>query len=940
MRFPLRLPFLCSCVVAVALVGRAQAQIHYEAYRFVRLAGSAPGSDDGVGKAARFFDPESVAVDATGNVYVADYVNNTIRKITPLGVVSTLAGVAGVAGTADGPVSTARFRGPIGVAVDNAGNVYVSEGKRIRKITAAGIVSTLAGSLSLDFGDGEGTAAGFDQAAGLAVDSAGNIYVADFRGDTIRKVTPSGTVTTLAGSYGRSGTVDGMGADARFHYPNGLAVDRSGNVYVADGYSHAIRKITPGGLVSTVAGLPETPGATDGVGNAARFNFPMGVAVDATDNVYVSDTWNHTIRKLAPDGTVTTVAGVAGSPGTADGTGSAARFDFPGPLAFDAAGNLYVPDGTTNTIRKITAGGVVTTFAGLPGYEKGGVGDGPAAEALFTRPAGVAVDPSGNVYVADTVNETVRKIMPNGVVTTLAGLPRTYGSADGAGSAARFYLPQGIAVDPAGNVFVADTDNATIRKITPAGTVTTLAGTAGNAGYADGSGPSARFNRPVALAVDPAGNLYVADLHNDAIRKVTPDGVVTTFLGGPNSHMAYAQPSGVAVDKTGNVYLASNMVVFKVTPDGIATRLAGSTHGWSPTVDGTGPKAYFNAIGGLAVDGAGNVFVTENTDFTVRKITPAGVVTTLAGWPLVKGNAAGTGSAARFDAPQGVAVDEHGNVYVAAVWDHAIWIGNPATRIANLSTRLAVETGDNVLIGGFIITGADPVRLVLRGIGPSLAQAGISGGALADPTLELYDSRGALLASNDDWRTQTAGGSSLGLETSGLAPSQDAEAAIMTTLTPGAYTTVIRGKNNSTGVALVEAYDLDLTTDSKFANISTRGFVQSGDNVMIGGIIVKGTAPATVLFRAIGPTLAAASVPNSLQDPILELHNSNGDLMNSNDNWAESAEIEIEKTGLAPASHLESAILSVLPTGAYTAVVRGKNGSAGAAVVEMYCLDK
>jgi sugar lactone lactonase YvrE len=249
---------------------------------------------------------------------------------------------------------------------------------------------------------------------------------------------------------------------------------------------------------TTLAGPGESPGALDGPGSAARFYAAYGVAVDSASNVYVADTSNHTIRKVTPGGTVTTLAGQAGSDGSADGTGSAARFSFPFGVAVDSAGNLYVADRNNHTVRKVTPGGAVTTLAGLAGSS--GSTDGAGSAARFYSPYGVAVDSAGNVYVADRGNFTIRKVTPGGVVTTLAGQAGSWGSADGTGSAARFgdgsFGPSGVAVDSAGNVYVADHGNFTIRKVTAGGEVTTLAGQAGNSGSADGTGSAARFHNP------------------------------------------------------------------------------------------------------------------------------------------------------------------------------------------------------------------------------------------------------------------------------------------------------------------------------------------------------------------------------------------------------------------------------------------------------------
>ena len=280
---------------------------------------------------------------------------------------------------------------------------------------------------------------------------------------------------------------------------------------------------------TTLAGQPGGQGNADGTGSAARFNCPVGVAVDSAGNVFVADYDNYTIRKVTPAGVVTTLAGSAGNGGSADGTGSAARFNQPSGVAVDSAGNVFVADTDNHTIRKVTPAGVVTTLAGSAGAS--GSTDGTGSAARFDDPEGVAVDSAGNVFVADTDNHTIRKVTPAGVVTTLAGSAGASGSTDGTGSAARFYYPVGVAVDSAGNVFVADTGNHTIRKVTPAGVVTTLAGSAGNSGSADGTGSAARFNDPEGVAVDSAGNVFVADCFNNTIRKVTSAGVVTTLAG-------------------------------------------------------------------------------------------------------------------------------------------------------------------------------------------------------------------------------------------------------------------------------------------------------------------------------------------------------------------------------------------------------------------------
>jgi hypothetical protein len=604
-------------------------------YYFSTLAGiSHIGNADGLGVAARFYSPSSVVMDSAGNLVVADTYNHTIRRITPAGAVTTLAGLAGFSGATDGVGSAARFYYPAGLALDAAGNLFVADLRNatVRKITPAGVVSTLAGSAGVTgSADGTGAEARFYSPQGIAVDAAGTVYVADAGNSTIRRISSAGVVTTLAGSAGNSGSADGSGSAARFSQPCGLAVDTAGTLYVADAFNHLIRRVTPAGAVTTLAGTAGTHGAADGTGSAAQFSVPQGVGLDRAGNVYVADGGNNTIRKITPAGAVTTLAGLAGTMGWADGAGSAARFNFPCSVAVNAANTVFVADTYNSTIRSLAPDGTVTTFAGSA--ESRGSADGTGSSARFARPEGVAVDGAGTVYVADTDNHTVRRITADGAVTTLAGKAQTSGTTDGTGSAARFDNPNGVAVDGAGTVYVADTRNHTIRRITPSGVVTTFAGAADITGSTDGPGEAARFYEPNAVAVDGAGNVYVADTRNHTIRRITPAGTVTTLAG-----------LGLS----------------------------------SGSADGTGSAARFNNPYGLAVDAAGNVYVADTYNCTIRRITPAGAVSTLAGLAGVDGSADGIGNSARFFYPTCVALDDQGCAYVTDSFNHTIRKGQLA----------------------------------------------------------------------------------------------------------------------------------------------------------------------------------------------------------------------------------------------------------------------
>lgn len=315
------------------------------------LAGSVSGYLDATGTAAQFKNPGGIAIDSTGTLYVSDYSGHRIRKVTSAGVVTTLAG-SGVAGFSNATGTAAQFSTPQGLAVDSTGNVFVADtaNNKIRKITPAGVVTTFAGS-TFGFTNGTGTAAQFGGPTSLSIDSAGNLYVADYNNHAIRKITSAGVVTTFAGSA-TSGALDGTGTAAQFYYPSDVSIDSSGNIYVADTFNYRIRKITPAGVVSTIAG--SSTGYVDASGAAAKFNQPRALTVDSSGTIYVADTSNNVVRKITPAGVVTTLAGsTSGTNGSTNATGTAARFFNPQGIVSDSAGTLYVSDFNNYIIRKI-----------------------------------------------------------------------------------------------------------------------------------------------------------------------------------------------------------------------------------------------------------------------------------------------------------------------------------------------------------------------------------------------------------------------------------------------------------------------------------------------------------------------------------------------------------------------------------------------------------
>jgi hypothetical protein len=464
----------------------------------------------------------------------------------------------------------------------------------------------------------------------------------------------------------------------------------------------------------------------------------------------------------------------------------------------------------------------------------------------------------------------------------------------------RFY---GIAFDHDGNALVSTNNGASIEKYRPDGSHVTFA-----------SG----LSRPLGVAFDASGQLYAADINANAIYRFDPNGnktVVVTGLDGPTA---------VAIDKAGTLFCSQigggQVLRFNAAGEStVVTSGLGDPHA-------------------LVFDHAGNLYVIEGSTNGIYRITPDGTRTLFAsvgyrGLGLAfdfDGNLWATDNATGFYEVFDAAGKTLATVYdVQSPLHIAI---EPATSTSlNISTRLKVKAGENVLIAGFIVTGNEAKRIIVRGIGPSLTKSGVSD-VLADPVLELYDQKGALVALNDNWRESNA----TEISSTGVAPTDERESALIAVLAPGAYTAVERGKGAAEGIGLVEIYDLAASGSSALANISTRGFVDTGANVMIAGFIVGQGNGSRIAVRGLGPSLAAAGISNPLPDPKLELYNANGQLLRANDNWKDTQRQQIEVAGLPPSNDLESAIVATLAPGNYTAMLSGADGRTGVGLVEVY----
>ena len=1058
-----RIPTIAIALVAfvsvfAVLVGDVEER-HIDTFAGTNIVGF--GGDGGPATEAHLYGPRGLAVDGSGNLYVADDINRRIRRIDPGGVITTIAGTGewGFGGDG-GPATKAQFRGLQGLAVDGSGNLYVADAsnQRIRRIDPDGVITTIAGTGERGFGGdgGPATEAQLYNPVGLAVDGSGNLYVADYFNQRIRRIDPDGVITTIAGTGERGfGGDDGPATEAQLNFPVGLAVDGSGNLYVADYLNQRIRRIDPDGVITTIAGTGEPGfGGDDGPATEAHLHSPVRLAVDGSGNLYVSDSLNQRIRRIDPDGVITTIAGTE-DPGFGGDGGPAAEahLNSPNGLAVDGSGNLYVADYNNHRVRVIrppgernpvthefphfanggstvsdlvlvnvdtktvipvvrfyssngdpisadmvvdvtedmdvAADGALSVTAGIAplgertisthgrgdlrsgsvtvvtdGYvggllrfdsmavgvagvgaaqpvsdaifparrKEGGIntgaalrnleseattltchlmqggevlntamvelagtgqqarfinelfadadtsdfagsvrctapegrkytgvalemdignrifttlplvevttmfrgdveepyiytfagtgilgfgGDGgPATEAHLLHPVGLAVDGSGNLYVADSSNQRIRRIDPEGVIATIAGRGEWGhgGELGDGGPATEAYLnPIALAVDGSGNLYVAERSNHRIRWIDPEGVITTIAGT-GKRGFGGDGGPAteAQLNFPTGLAVDGSGNLYVADQTNHRIRRIDPEGVITTFAGtgdrgfggdgGPATEARFNLPYGLAVDGSGNLYVADryNQRIRRIDPEGVITTIAG-TGDWGFSGDG-GPAtdAQLSYPTELAVDGSGYLYVVDNSNHRVRRIDPEGIITTIAGGDPGFGGDGGPATDAHLNNPYGLAVDGSGNLYVA---DH----NNQRVRVIRPPGERNPVTHEfpHFANGGSTVSDLVLVNVDTKTVTPVVRFYGSNGDPIsADAVVEVTED---MEVAADGALSVTAGIAPLGERTISTHGRGDLTSGSVTAVTDGYVGGLLRFDSMAVGVAGVGA---------------------------------------------------------------------------------------------------------------------------------------
>ena len=558
------------------------------------LGGCSPSGDRDPEVEVPLNGPAAVALDADSNLYVADRGNHRIRRIDPSGTVTTVAGSGRSSYDGDGgPATEAALWAPDGVAVDSKGNLYIADTRnnRVRRVDPSGTIATVAGTGESGGGGDGGPAreAQLSYPTGLAVDSDDNLHIADADNGRIRRIDRSGTITTIAGIGDGHFGGDGGSADrARLAEPTGLAVDSESNLYIADTANQRVRRIDRFGTISTVAGTGVGGyGGDGGQATGAQLHALSDVALDSSGNVYIADTWNNRVRRIDPAGMISTVAGNGESSLQGDkgdgGPATQARIDEPMSVAVDSSGNLLIIESGTSSVRLVDPSGTISSVAGRGDRSYSGDG-GLATEARLRYPTGVTVDSSGTLYVADMGNFRVRRIDVSGRISTAA-----YYHRGGTSEFSALFRSSGVAVDSAGRLYVSEVWNHRVHRIDTSGNLSRVAGVAAvESGGDGGRAVKAELYQPHGLAFDQAGNLYVAESQHHRVRRIDPSGIISTVAGtGANGHgwdgqaalePALSSPSGGAVDMSGKLFVADggNHRVIRIDPSGIVSTVAGN----------------------------------------------------------------------------------------------------------------------------------------------------------------------------------------------------------------------------------------------------------------------------------------------------------------------------------------------------------------------------
>ena len=618
---------------------------------------------------ARLNDPVAVAVDRWGNLFILDSSNHRIRKVDTNSMITTVAG-GGTSGLGDGGAATNAYLRPSGIAVDGFGNLLIADtdNNRIRKVDSSGIISTIAGNGVPSYSGDGGAAvnAGLNAPMRVALDSIGNLFISDFANSVIRKVNTNGIITTVAGP-GTSGSPGdgGPATAAELGGPYGICLDSRNNLFITEYLNSRIRRVDTNGIITTVAGTGTNGYSGDG-GSAtnAQVYYPFDLSVDAASRLLIADGVNDRVRRVDAGGVITTIAGGGSTQKLGDGgTATNASLSTVMGIALDSSGNLFIADSYNNRVRKVDTSGIINTVAGtgIPGFFGD---DGAGVNGVLFYPSGIAFDKRGNLFIADQMSNRIREVFPNGQIVTVAGRPSPGYSGDGGPATnARLNNPYGVALDSSGNLFIADTLNARVRKVDSNGNISTFAG-GGSGGLGDGgAATNSTLIFPTGLAVDNADNLFIAD---GLIRKVDTNGIITTVSTTGSSDPVYA--FGLFADKAGNLLIADydGNRIRKLDTNGAVTTLAGNGDFGHSGDGGLATNATMFYPTAVIVDSCGNVLIADHASSgRIRKVDTAGIITTLAGGGTDFAGDGGPATNAALICPWSLALDGAGNLLVA-----------------------------------------------------------------------------------------------------------------------------------------------------------------------------------------------------------------------------------------------------------------------------------
>ena len=704
-------------------------------YHVQTVAGSSRIGDGGPALAAQFSNIQGIAIDRLGNLYLSDTDHHRVRKVSG-GTVTTIAGtgVAGFSGDG-GNALDAQLNFPYGLALDSAGNVYVADlgNQRVRRIGTNGVIGTVAGTgKKASSPDGAApTDTSLLSPRNVAVDAAGNLYIAEFEGHRVRKLTSGGKLTTVAGTGVAGWSGDGNPATAaQIDYPAGMTFDRAGALYFADSGNNAVRKVYADGTIGTVLG--RNPGTA--------LYTPLALAVDPAGTLYVGDS-TFEVRAYTTAGKWTTYAGIGGPGFSGDGGNAAsAALNSVNDLAADLNGNLFIADGIR--VRRVDPSGIIVTLAG-DGYLHS-VGDGgPATMALLYLPSALALDSAGNLFIADSGTERVRQVTRDGAVTTLAGTGvAARGAADGSPAAGvALNTPMGVAMDSSGNVLVADTYNHRIVLVTPAHAVSAVAGTGTSGASPDGTVPLvAQLRGPRAVCVDHSGNLYIVDTSNHRVLRLPSGGTLQTAAGngsvgyaGDGGAARFAQldtPSACATDSGGDLFIAdtANHAIRMVNPAGIISTVAGTGIAGTSWEEAVAAEASLYLPRGVAVDDMGDIFIADTGNHRVRLVTPDGLIHTIAGSGAAGFSGdGGPAVGALLNGPQGLFLDGAGDLYFADTGNNRIrrLVPDPMTPDPVIQLPAIVTVVNAISLRQGAVAPGEIAAIFGTGLGPDTPVTGV-----------------------------------------------------------------------------------------------------------------------------------------------------------------------------------------------------------------------